>query len=124
MTFSAKVAIAASAIFKIVDTAEDPNNHDTYLGKSGVAWVLRFGGLCTLVCFCAFFSSDISNALDGAGWRSIREDGASHEDGEGDASPPGRDEFAQRGVFSMNDCTQRSFLNLQGTLVWFALVII
>ena len=43
------VAIAASAIFKIVDTAEDPSNHNTYLGKNGVAWVLRFGGLCTLV---------------------------------------------------------------------------
>jgi len=22
--------------------------HNTYLGKNGVAWVLRFGGLCTL----------------------------------------------------------------------------
>lgn len=28
---------------------EDPNDHNTYLGKNGVAWVLRFGGLCTLV---------------------------------------------------------------------------
>lgn len=26
---------------------EDPG--DTYYGKNGVAWVLRFGGLCTLV---------------------------------------------------------------------------
>ncbi|KAL5527409.1 hypothetical protein ACEPAG_6200 [Sanghuangporus baumii] len=43
------VAIVASAIFKIVDTAEDPNDHNTYLGKTGVSWVLRFGGLCTLV---------------------------------------------------------------------------
>ena len=44
-----KVAIVASAIFKIVDAAEDPNNHNTYLGKSGVGWVLRFGGMMTLV---------------------------------------------------------------------------
>lgn len=42
------VAIVASAIFKIVDAAEDPNNHNTYLGKDGVGWVLRFGGLMTL----------------------------------------------------------------------------
>ncbi|EJD01423.1 MFS general substrate transporter [Fomitiporia mediterranea MF3/22] len=43
------VAVVASAIFKIVDSAEDSTNHNTYLGKSGVGWVLRFGGLCTLV---------------------------------------------------------------------------
>ncbi|KLO15861.1 MFS general substrate transporter [Schizopora paradoxa] len=42
------VAVVASAIFRIVDSVEDPNSHDTYLGKNGVAWVLRFGGLCTL----------------------------------------------------------------------------
>ncbi|KAF8205098.1 hypothetical protein BJ912DRAFT_940249 [Pholiota molesta] len=48
------VALASSAIFRIVDgdqpstlqlLAEIPN---TYFGKNGVAWVLRFGGLCTL----------------------------------------------------------------------------
>ena len=44
-----KVAIVASAIFKIVDATEDPNNHNTYLGKSGVGWVLRCGGMMTLV---------------------------------------------------------------------------
>ncbi|THH10078.1 hypothetical protein EW145_g1578 [Phellinidium pouzarii] len=43
------VAIVASAIFRAVDSTNDPNDHNTYLGKSGVAWVLRFGGLCTLV---------------------------------------------------------------------------
>ncbi|KAH8118363.1 MFS general substrate transporter [Phellopilus nigrolimitatus] len=43
------VAIVASAIFKIVDSTEDPTNHNTYLGKSGVGWVLRFGGLCTFI---------------------------------------------------------------------------
>jgi solute carrier family 45 protein 1/2/4 len=49
-----QVALASSAIFRIVDgdqpstlqlLAEIPN---TYFGKNGVAWVLRFGGLCTL----------------------------------------------------------------------------
>lgn len=55
-----KVAIVASAIFKIVDTAEDPNNHNTYLGKTGVSWVLRFGGLCTLVGF-VFQASLLTN---------------------------------------------------------------
>ena len=41
----------SSAIFRVVDADidEDPTNHNTYLGKNGVAWVLRFGGLCTLV---------------------------------------------------------------------------
>lgn len=42
-------AVIASAIFRIVDSTEDPNNDNTYLGKNGVAWVLRFGGLCTLM---------------------------------------------------------------------------
>ncbi|KAL0949413.1 hypothetical protein HGRIS_009474 [Hohenbuehelia grisea] len=44
------IALVASAIFRTVDGAldEDPNNHDTYFGHNGVAWVLRFGGLCTL----------------------------------------------------------------------------
>lgn len=26
-----------------------PGKHTTYYGKNGVAWVLRFGGLCTLL---------------------------------------------------------------------------
>ncbi|KAI0081691.1 MFS general substrate transporter [Panus rudis PR-1116 ss-1] len=45
------VAIVASAIFRAVDADvdNDPTNHSTYYGKNGVAWVLRFGGLCTLV---------------------------------------------------------------------------
>lgn len=45
--------MAASLIFKFVDGAidlvADPTEHNTYYGKNGVAWVLRFGGLCTLV---------------------------------------------------------------------------
>ncbi|KAH7887635.1 hypothetical protein F5I97DRAFT_1861745 [Phlebopus sp. FC_14] len=71
------IALVASAIFRIVDesVASDPafpaptpnfvnatysdpvfnslssglGDHTTYFGKSGVAWVLRFGGLCTLI---------------------------------------------------------------------------
>jgi len=53
-----QVAIVTSIIFKLVDgdprtesLAELPN---TYLGKNGVAWVLRFGGLSTL--FGAIFA--------------------------------------------------------------------
>jgi solute carrier family 45 protein 1/2/4 len=51
------VAIVSSAIFRVVDADidGDPNNHNTYLGKNGVAWVLRFGGLCTLVSFILSF---------------------------------------------------------------------
>lgn len=52
------VAVVTSIIFKLVDgnprtesLGELPN---TYLGKNGVAWVLRFGGLCTL--FGAIFA--------------------------------------------------------------------
>jgi len=50
------VALVSSAIFRVVDADmdEDPTNHNTYLGKNGVAWVLRFGGLCTL--FGAIFA--------------------------------------------------------------------
>lgn len=45
------MALVSSAIFRAVDADvdADPANHHTYLGKNGVAWVLRFGGLCTLV---------------------------------------------------------------------------
>ncbi|KAI0052977.1 MFS general substrate transporter [Auriscalpium vulgare] len=44
------VALVSSAIFQAVDAEvdNDPTNTNTYLGKNGVAWVLRFGGLCTL----------------------------------------------------------------------------
>ncbi|TCD70851.1 hypothetical protein EIP91_001542 [Steccherinum ochraceum] len=45
------VAIVSSAIFRAVDAEvdDDPTNHSTFYGKNGVAWVLRFGGLCALV---------------------------------------------------------------------------
>ncbi|KAI0347164.1 MFS general substrate transporter [Trametopsis cervina] len=44
------VALVSSAIFRTVDSdiEGDPGNHNTYYGKNGVAWVLRFGGLCAL----------------------------------------------------------------------------
>ncbi|KAI0303258.1 MFS general substrate transporter [Russula brevipes] len=43
-------AIASSAIFKAADAVahENPANTGAFYGKNGVAWVLRFGGLCTL----------------------------------------------------------------------------
>lgn len=48
-----KTAIASSVIFKLADaeTDNDPMNTGAFYGKNGVAWVLRFGGLCTLVCY-------------------------------------------------------------------------
>ncbi|KAJ2920090.1 hypothetical protein MD484_g361, partial [Candolleomyces efflorescens] len=45
------VALVTSAIFRAVDGSppvEGPGEGDTYYGHFGVAWVLRFGGLCTL----------------------------------------------------------------------------
>ncbi|KAF7433062.1 hypothetical protein PC9H_005008 [Pleurotus ostreatus] len=44
------IALVSSIIFHLVDggVEDDPSNHSTYLGRNGVAWVLRFGGLCTL----------------------------------------------------------------------------
>ncbi|KAI0269128.1 MFS general substrate transporter [Gloeopeniophorella convolvens] len=43
-------ALASSAIFRLVDADvdDDPTNNNAYYGKNGVAWVLRFGGMCTL----------------------------------------------------------------------------
>ncbi|KAJ7638969.1 major facilitator superfamily domain-containing protein [Roridomyces roridus] len=41
------VAIVTSLIFRAVD-GESSGDENTYLGKNGVAWVLRFGGVCTL----------------------------------------------------------------------------
>ncbi|THG97610.1 hypothetical protein EW026_g4422 [Hermanssonia centrifuga] len=45
------VALVSSAIFHTVDADvdDDPHNHNTYYGKNGVAWVLRFGGLCAFI---------------------------------------------------------------------------
>jgi solute carrier family 45, member 1/2/4 len=46
------VAIVTSIIFGIVDgtgTAGFAKDTNTYLGKNGVAWVLRFGGACSLL---------------------------------------------------------------------------
>jgi solute carrier family 45 protein 1/2/4 len=46
-----QVALVTSAIFRAVDGSppvEGPGKGDTYYGHFGVAWVLRFGGLCTL----------------------------------------------------------------------------
>jgi len=45
------IALVSSAIFKLSDSHvdDDPTTHDTYYGKNGVAWVLRFGGVCTLL---------------------------------------------------------------------------
>ncbi|KIK37654.1 hypothetical protein CY34DRAFT_92369 [Suillus luteus UH-Slu-Lm8-n1] len=53
------IAIVSSVIFRIVDESApiltpspipdlEPDQN-TYLGKNGVAWVLRFGGLCALI---------------------------------------------------------------------------
>ncbi|KAI0750774.1 MFS general substrate transporter [Daedaleopsis nitida] len=44
------VALASSLIFRIVDADvdDDPTNNSALYGKNGVAWVLRFGGVCTL----------------------------------------------------------------------------
>ncbi|KAF8165226.1 major facilitator superfamily domain-containing protein [Crassisporium funariophilum] len=45
------VALVTSAIFRIVDGGNTPGfakDENTYLGKNGVAWVLRFAGVCTL----------------------------------------------------------------------------
>lgn len=53
------IALVSSMIFRIVDestpvSTHPPSpdlepDHNTYLGKNGVAWVLRFGGLCALI---------------------------------------------------------------------------
>ncbi|KAF9464426.1 major facilitator superfamily domain-containing protein [Collybia nuda] len=44
-----EVALVTSAIFRIVDGSNPDSTGTTYLGKSGVGWVLRFGGCCTLL---------------------------------------------------------------------------
>lgn len=49
MIASLQVALVTSAIFRIVDGSSGDGNDNTYLGKTGVGWVLRFGGFCTLI---------------------------------------------------------------------------
>ena len=52
-----QVALASSLIFRIVDAeAEDSTGDTAFYGKNGVAWVLRFGGVCTMVSFLFFHS--------------------------------------------------------------------
>lgn len=46
------MALVTSFIFRVVDgpeTQNAANQSDTYFGKNGVAWALRFGGLCTIL---------------------------------------------------------------------------
>ncbi|KAJ4481670.1 hypothetical protein C8J55DRAFT_454555 [Lentinula edodes] len=46
------VAVVTSIIFRIADgntVVEGGDESDAYFGKNGVAWVLRFGGVCTLI---------------------------------------------------------------------------
>jgi len=44
------IALVSSVIFRVVDGSVEGDPIDNkYLGKTGVAWVLRFGGLCTLI---------------------------------------------------------------------------
>lgn len=43
------IALVATAIFRIVDTSTDSDPSHVYYGKTGVSWVLRFGGLSALV---------------------------------------------------------------------------
>ncbi|KAJ3896085.1 major facilitator superfamily domain-containing protein [Lentinula edodes] len=47
-----QVAVVTSIIFRIADgntVVEGGDESNAYFGKNGVAWVLRFGGVCTLV---------------------------------------------------------------------------
>ncbi|THH12545.1 hypothetical protein EW146_g7599 [Bondarzewia mesenterica] len=70
------VALVSSAIFRAVDADvdSDPANHNTYLGKTGVAWVLRFGDR----------RHDLSH-------------GSSDKDGEGNETSTWRDERVEEG---------------------------
>ncbi|KAH6915329.1 major facilitator superfamily domain-containing protein [Coprinopsis sp. MPI-PUGE-AT-0042] len=44
------VALATNVIFRLADgTVPAEGGSGTYLGKQGVSWVLRFGGVCTLI---------------------------------------------------------------------------
>lgn len=68
MSCAPQIAVVASLIFRIVDESAPIGSvpphpqdllsnlasgglgdHSTYFGKNGVAWVLRFGGICTLL---------------------------------------------------------------------------
>lgn len=45
-----QVALVTSVIFRIVDgESQVSSGPTTYLGKTGVGWVLRFGGCCALI---------------------------------------------------------------------------
>jgi len=51
-------------IFRAVDAdVDDDPSSNTYLGKNGVAWVLRFGGLCTLVNWSSAITDTITEVV-------------------------------------------------------------
>ena len=54
----------ASAIFRLADTAPPVENPPVYLGKSGVSWVLRLGGLFAFVSVPSPFPSVTFKYLD------------------------------------------------------------
>ncbi|KAK0498608.1 hypothetical protein EDD18DRAFT_1158376 [Armillaria luteobubalina] len=43
------ISLVSSFIFRVVDRSTEGDTSDVFYGKNGVVWVLRFGGLCTLV---------------------------------------------------------------------------
>lgn len=43
------IAIVATAIFRVVDSATESDPSHVYYGKHGVSWVLRFGGVSALI---------------------------------------------------------------------------
>ncbi|KAK0490841.1 hypothetical protein IW261DRAFT_1556007 [Armillaria novae-zelandiae] len=43
------ISLVSSFIFRVVDKSIEGDPSDVFYGKNGVVWVLRFGGLCTLV---------------------------------------------------------------------------
>ncbi len=98
------VALASSAIFAIVDADadNDPSNDTALYGKNGVAWVLRFGGVCTLVrrsvvgVILAMLTIICSVA-----WRSHCPWGTTHPHGEGDAQASGRAQGSPGGGLSV-----------------------
>jgi hypothetical protein len=84
----------ASLIFRIVD-GQTAGDESKYFGKTGVGWVLRFGGLCTLVgqfiCY-----SNLTHSVD-QGWRNVGSNGAPNANRERDEAQAGRDKSSSEG---------------------------
>lgn len=88
----------SSLIFRAVDKAPEVIGEpkDIYLGKNGVAWVLRFGGLCAIVICSQFVTVVLYLARSFTVWSISYSHNTANQAGAANASAIATDETSKR----------------------------